>query len=91
MIKFGNRQFNNWELYSRNGISGWFKRTLYGSEHIIIAPHSIEPNIWHIEIGYDLTFLYQFFDEDILTGTAEEVKQKVDDVLLRLGKLVSFI
>jgi hypothetical protein len=88
-IKIGKIILGDWKPYLRNGISGWFITSGDSSEYIIIGETGIK--VWQIQIGYDLRFLHQVFDQDFLIGTGEEVKQKIDEILFRIDNLSVFI
>jgi hypothetical protein len=89
MIKFGNHAFDDWELLSHPTLTVWIKRTYHGHEHILIGSDDL--NTWHVQVGYDLNFLHRIFRQDILIGNVEEVKQTLDNLLLKISRLVPFI
>ena len=69
----------------------WF-RTDKGFLVVIIGAYQKQSiDEWQISFHWKLKYLNDIMPNKDIIGTAEEVKQQVDDFLIRMSKLTAFI
>ena len=93
-LKFGKYIFNDWYYWEDRNI--WVRRMPQFYDMYIMIQHHGHENVCEMQLGYGLDFISKVLEENLLKdgtilGTVDEVKEKIDALLLKLDRLASFV
>lgn len=102
MTQLGKHNILDWRWNAAFGcgpnnetVCGWFRDIEY--DYFSTMPGCIalyqtdDPNVWELKFWHELEFLNRLIKHGTLVGTADEIKQHVDDLVVRINKLLPFI
>jgi hypothetical protein len=76
-------------------VCGWFRDI--ECEYFSTMPGCIalyktsDPNVWELKFWYELAFLNKLIKHGMLPGPADEIKLHIDNLVIRVNKLLPFI
>jgi len=94
MLKVGKLNFTDW--YHLTKFDVWRRQEISSKDVYILIRYNDRLNVCEIQLGFGFNLISNILDENLLQdgsipGTIDEVKKKIDALLLKIGGLASFI
>ena len=102
MMRFGKYNLLPWKWNVAFGcgpnnitVSGWYRNIEYDYHSTMpgcIALYATDdPNVWELKFWHELEFINRMIKHGTVVGTADELKEHIDNLVARINKLLSFI